>query len=420
MNRKKKIRKITGNIAVLDIGSTKAACFIAGLGDDGAIKVSGIGHQLSKGIRCGHIVDIAEAETSVVSAVSAAEKMADDTIENVVVGIGGKGVVSHSLKVELGIAGEAVTQRDLDDIMQEGRASVEQEDAEAIHVFCVSYTLDDVRNIHDPRGMVGQKLGAELHIVTAPASMIRNISNCLAHCHLNIAEFVSSAYASGLACLEPDEMQLGVTLIDMGGGITSIAVFSGGKNIFTDVVPIGGVHVTNDLAKGLSTSVAHAERLKTLHGGAVPTSSDEQAMIDVPQLGEEDGEDGSNLMPRSIMVGIIRPRLEEIFEIIRSKLEVAGVDEIAGRRVVLTGGASQLLGTRELATRVLGKQVRLVKPKAISGLAESVSGPAFSSATGMLEYARRKALENINATPAGENPTAFSFAGVIQWLKNNF
>ena len=420
MNIKKKPRKISGNIAVLDIGSTKAVCFIAALDSNGTVKVNGIGHQISKGIKSGHIIDIGEAQTSVVSAVNAAEKMADDTIENVVVNIAGSGVVSHSLKVELNIAGEAVTQRDIDDILCEGRSSVENEDAEAIHVFCVSYTLDDIKNIHDPRGMVGRKLGAELHIITAPTSMIHNITNCLANSHLNVADFVSSAHASALSCLEPDEMQLGVTLIDMGGGVTNISVFSGGKNIFTDVVPIGSVHITNDLAKGLSTSVAHAERLKILHGGAVPTSSDEQAMIDVPQLGEEEGDDGSNLMPRAIMVGIIRPRLEEIFEIVRSKLEVAGVDEIAGRRVVLTGGASQLLGARELATRVLGKQIRLVKPRPINGLAEAVSGPAFSTVMGMLEYARHKAVENIQPIPENSQPSGFSFKHIIEWVKNNF
>jgi cell division protein FtsA len=414
----KKQKHFTGSLAVLDIGSTKVACFIADLGPDGNIKVTGIGHQLSKGIRSGHVVDVVEAETSVIAAVHAAEQMADETIENVIVNLCGTGIASRSVTVELTIPGDSVSERDMADIIAEGRSSIENEDVEIIHCFPVQYTLDNIKNIKDPRGMVGEKLGATLHIITAQTKMIRNITNCLARCHLNAAEFITSPYAAGLACLEPDEMELGVTLIDMGGSTTSVAVFVGGKNIYTDVVPIGGMHVTNDMAKGLSTSLTHAERLKTLHGSAVPSSSDDQAMIDVPQLGEEDGIDGSNLMPRSMLVGIIRPRLEEIFEMIRSKVEVAGMDAIAGRRVVLTGGASQLLGTRELASRVLGKQVRLSKPRLLNGLADAVSGPAFSSSIGMIEYGRRKALEERLFGNTRKN--LFSFAHITQWIKNNF
>ncbi len=415
----KKTKNFSGSIAALDIGSTKVVCFIAKLEADGSTKITGIGHQLSRGIRSGHIVDIIEAETSVVAAVHAAEQMADETIENVVVNLGGVGLGSRSVTVELTVSGDTVTERDLADIIAEGRASVESDDNDIVHCFSVSYTLDGVKNISDPRGMVGEKLGADLHIITAPSAMIRNISNCLAHCHLNAAEFVVSPYSSGLACLEPDEMELGVTLIDMGGGVTSISVFAGGKNLFCDIVPIGGGHVTSDLAKGLSTSISHAERLKTLHGSAVPTSADDQAMIDVPQLGEDDADEGNNLMPRSMLVGIIRPRMEELFEMIRSKLEVAGMDVVAGRRVVLTGGASQLLGTRELATRVLGKQVRLAKPRLINGLADAVSGPGFSSSIGMLEYARRKTLEERHAS-SGNKSMPLAMMRIVDWFKNNF
>lgn len=416
-----KIKKFSGNLAVLDIGSAKVACFIAKLEADGIIKAAGVGHQLSKGIRSGHIIDIIEAETSVVAAVHAAEQMADVTIENVVVSLGGAGINSHNVTVELTVSGDTVSARDLEDILREGRSSVESDDIEVIHCFPLSYTLDDVKNINDPRGMIGERLAADLHIVTAPSSMIRNISNCLANCHLNAADFVISPHASGLACLEPDEMQLGVTIIDMGAGSTGIAVFTGGKNLYSDIIPLGGGHVTSDLAKGLSTSIAHAERLKTLHGTAVATSSDDQTMIDVPQLGEEySGEDNANMVPRSIMVGIIRPRLEEIFEMIRGKLEAAGVEELAGRRVVLTGGASQLLGMREIATRVLGKQVRLAKPRTVAGLAEAVSGAPFATATGMLEYARRKTLEEIHMDSMHSKSMPFDLKNIIQWFKDNF
>ncbi len=416
----KKHRNFTGSIAVLDVGSTKVSCFIARLEVDGSIRVTGIGHQLSKGIRSGQVIDTVEAETSILSAVHTAEQMAEETIENVVVSLAGAGISSRRITVELTVPGEGVTERDLADVQEEGLASLANEGVEVLHSFPIGYTLDDVKNIRDPRGMLGERLGADLHAITAPAMMVRNMTQCLARCHLNVAEFIASAYVSGLASLEPDEMELGVTFVDMGGGTTNIAVFSGGKCVYADAIPIGGSHVTSDLARGLSTTINHAERLKTLHGSAVPIASDDQAMLDVPQLGEEDNGDNSNLMPRSMLVGIIRPRLEEIFEIIRSKIEVAGLDSVAGRRVVLTGGASQLIGVRELATRVLGKQVRLSKPRVLSGLADAVSGPAFSNSIGMLEYARRRTLEHQSALSSRGSIMPVSLSRLARWFRENF
>jgi cell division protein FtsA len=416
----KKHRNFTGSIAVLDVGSSKVSCFIARLEADGSIHVTGIGHQLSKGIRSGQVVDTVEAETSILSAVHTAEQMSGETIENVVVGLSGAGISSRHVTVELTVAGEGVTERDLAEIQEEGLASLANEGIEVLHCFPVSYTLDDVKNIRDPRGMLGEKLGAELHVIVVPVMLIRNMTQCLARCHLNAAEFIASAYVSGLASLEPDEMELGVTFVDMGGGTTNLAVFAGGKCLFADSIPIGGSHVTSDLARGLSTSISHAERLKTLHGSAVPIASDDQAMVDVPILGEEDSADSSNLMPRSMLVGIIRPRLEEVFEIIRSKVEVAGLDAVAGRRAVLTGGASQLIGVRELATRVLGKQVRLSKPRVLNGLADAVSGPAFSTSVGMLEYARRRSLERQMVMSSRNTIMPVSLSRLARWFRENF
>ena len=417
----KKHRNFTGSIAVLDVGSTKISCFIARLEADGSIRVTGIGHQLSKGIRSGQVIDTVEAETSILAAVHTAEQMADETIDNIVVGLVGSGISSRRIAVELSVAGEGVTERDLAEAQDEGLASLDGDNVEVLHAFPISYTLDENANIRDPRGMLGEILGADLHAITAPVMMVRNMTQCLARCHLNVAEFVASAYVSGLASLEPDEMELGVTFVDMGGGTTNIAVFSGGKCVYADAIPIGGQHVTSDLARGLSTSISHAERLKTLHGSSVPVSSDDQAMIEVPQLGEEDNDDGANLMPRSMLVGIIRPRLEEIFEIIRSKIEVAGVDAIAGRRVVLSGGASQMIGIRELATRVLGKQVRLSKPRVLNGLADAVSGPAFSTSIGMLEYARRRSLEHqLSSHGRSGSGMPVSLTRLARWFKENF
>ncbi|MFO0389740.1 MAG: cell division protein FtsA [Alphaproteobacteria bacterium] len=409
-----------GSVAVLDIGTAKIACFIANIDSAGEIKITGIGHQLSKGIRSGIITDFAEAEASVVSAVHAAEQMAGETVEDVLISLSGGNLTSRNVTVEMSMLGDEVTDRDVMDIIEQGRASVTHSELDIIHCIPVSYYLDGARGIVDPRKMYGKKLGADLHIITGLPTVTRNLAHCVGRCHLNVGEYIASPYASALSCLEEDEKQLGVTLVDMGAGVTSFCVFAGGKNVYTDAIPIGGSHVTSDIARGLSTSLSHAERLKTLHGSCMASSSDDQVMIDVPPLGEEEF-DETNTMPRSMLVGVIRPRIEEIFEMIRSKLEMAGISSVSGKRVVLTGGASQLLGVREMAANMLGKQVRLGRPRVLPGLAESVSGPAFAASLGMVEYVLKKPMEEqMFALNRRRGNLTAGFEKVVSWFKENF
>lgn len=409
-----------GIVAVLDMGDTKIACFIARVDHEGRLKIMGIGHQVAKGMRAGIITDMNDVENSIVAAVHAAEQMAGETIENVMVNLAGTSLISRNISVEMEVAGASVTERDMADLIQEGSSSVTSDKQEIIHCVPISYFLDESRNIRDPRGLFGKRLGAELHIVLAPNALLKNLAHCIGRCHLNVTRYVVGAYAAGLACLEPDEMELGVTLVDMGGGVTSVAVFVGGKLIYADAVPIGGMHVTNDIAKGLSTSLHHAERIKTLHASVLPSNADGQSMIEVPQLGEESSDNEGHYVPRAMLVNIVRPRLEEIFEMLRSKLEASGMDKTAGRRVVLTGGASQLIGVRELAGQMLGKQVRMGRPKEVQGLAEAVSGSAFATGIGMLQFIDRgvteaDVLEADSATIGGTR-----FQRLLGWVKENF
>lgn len=409
-----------GSIAVLDIGTAKIACFIAYIDSAGEIKIAGIGHQLSKGIRGGVITDFAEAETSIANAVQAAEQMAGGTVENVVVSLSGGNLNSRNISIEMSLFGEEVTDRDIMDIIEQARASIAHSEHEILHSIPVSYYLDGARGIVDPRKMFGKKLGADVHIITGTAGVMRNLAHCVGRCHLNVEEYIAAPYASALSCLDDDEKQLGVTLIDMGAGSTSFCIVAGGKNIYTDCIPIGGMHVTNDIARGLSTSLAHAERLKTLHGSTIATASDDQIMVDVPPLGEEDS-DETNTLPRSMLVGVIRPRIEEIFEMIRSKIEMSNMASYAGKRVVLTGGASQLLGVREMAGNILGKQVRLGRPHELAGLAESVSGPAFATALGMLEYRVKKPIEEqMFDAHLHRGGLRAGFEKLVHWFKDNF
>ena len=408
-----------GIIAVLDIGDTKVACFVAQVDHAGAMRIIGIGHQVARGMKGGTITDMNEVESSIVAAVHAAEQMASETIEDVMVNLSGVGLVSRNISVEMEVAGTSVTERDMVDLIQESNRSVTTDKLEVVHCIPISYFLDDNRGIRDPRGLFGKRLGAELHMVLAPSAHLKNLAHCIARCHLNVTRYIASSYAAGLACLEPDEMELGTTVIDMGGGVTSVSVFVGGKLVHVDAIAVGGMHVTSDIAKGLSTSLYHAERIKTLHGSAQVAPTDGQVMIEVPLLGE-DGEGDGHHIPRSTLGNIVRPRMEELFEMVRSHLESAQVDKIAGRRVVLTGGASQLLGVRELATQMLGKQARIGRPRDVPGMAEAVSGGAFSTVAGMLQFAERRVVEADIFEPDAPTLSGGKLQRFVSWIKENF
>lgn len=419
LNVRSKSRRVPrgGTIAALDVGSTKVVCFIAKVDDPGSIRVVGIGHQVSRGVRSGGIVDMEAAETAIGTAVHAAETMAGEQIRDVLVSLSGGQPESQTLTIETGINGHEIGDGDLKRALAQARNLTIAPDAELIHSIPVGYTVDGSKGIRDPRGMVGERLGVRLHVVTAAANPVRNLISCIGRCHLGVEGFVMSSYAAGLSCLVEDEMDLGVTLIDMGGGTTNIAVFFDGKMVWCDSIPLGGAHVTNDVARGLTTPLAHAERLKTLYGSAIAAGSDEREIIDVPQVGEEE-RGAANHVPKSLLVGIIQPRLEEIFELVRGRLEASGMAKLAGRRVVLTGGASQMTGMRDLAAQVLDKQVRLGRPLRIGGLAESMGGPAFAAAAGLLSYAVQHHADLPALAPLVEPPTGW-WGRVNLWLKEN-
>lgn len=414
----------TGTIAALDIGSSKICCFIARVDEHGRPRIVGIGQQASHGVRAGAVVDMEAAEMAIRSAVDAAERMAGETLEQVVVNLSGGNPASNTVGVEVSINGHAIHDEDLQRALEPHRLTHALNGhaghgREIVHSIATGYAVDGTRGIQDPRGMYGEQLGVSMHVVTAASGPMKNLMHCIERCHLDVATVVVSPYAAGLASLVEDETDLGVTLIDMGGGTTTIAVFGEGEVLHTDVVPVGGQHVTNDIARGLSTSRVHAERMKTLYGHAVAAAADERETIEVPQVGEEDS-GATQQVPRSLLTGIIQPRLEETFELVRSRLEASGAERIAGRRVVLTGGASQLPGIRDLASLVLDKQVRIGRPIRVNGLAEATNGPAYATCAGLLTYA----VEAETAAPRASRPEAREPGNVLgrlgHWLREHF
>ena len=416
--RRPAVRPRGSLIAAVDIGTTKVCCFIARTSDDNP-RVLGIGHQISRGVRNGTIVDLEAAGTSVVNAVHAAEEMAGETIQQVVTNLSGGAFASRLVKAEISVAGREIGDTEVQRVLEQGHLIREPSDRHVIHSVPVGFSIDDSRGIRDPRGMFGDRLGVNMHVVTANAASVRSHVSAIGRSHLELDALVVSPYAAGLSCLVEDEIALGVTVIDMGGGTTTIGVFFDGNLIYADYVPVGGCHVTNDIARGLSTPVAHAERMKTLFGSAISSSTDEREMIAVPQVGEED-EGHVNHVPKSLLVGIIAPRIEETFELVRNRLEASGFDKMAGRRVVLTGGACQLHGAREFAALILDKQVRIGRPQQVRGLAEATGGPAFSTTAGLLHFALSERAE----TPRHGRAPVTTGNGLLgrlgHWLRENF
>jgi len=436
-----KPRATQGDVfSVLDIGTSKIACFIARADEQGQLRVTGIGHQLAEGVRGGLIADMDAVQRAITSAVSTAEQMAGETIDRVVVNVSGPLLMSMGVTVEVPIHGREISPADLERMVSQAQTMAPEDSQdhmlELIHTIPVHYILDGQKGIRDPLGMVGNILQTQLNLVSAAFGPVRTLITAVARCHLEVDRLVAAPYASGLSCLVEDEMDLGCAVLDIGAGTTSLGIFTEGRLIYADGVPLGGGHITNDIARGLTTTLAHAERLKTLYGSAIPTSLDDREIIDVPQVGEEAPE-FANHVPKSHLTRIIQPRLEEIFEMVRARFEKSGLNEVAGRRVVLTGGTSQLPGIREVAQRSLDKQLRLGRPlritrpyaatptraattPAATGLAESTSGPAFATTAGLLAVAQQPDL----AASFGGNIMDFSYSGGLfsrlgQWVRQN-
>lgn len=416
-------------VAALDIGSSKICCFIAKLGSRGSVEVVGIGHQASRGVKSGAIVDLRATEIAVSHAVEAAEIMARDHLEGqpisgVFVNVPGTQVMAHQLSVDQRVAGHEVSDRDVRSALTHARSVAAVGRDELIHVIPADFALDRQRGIVEPRGMKGENLSVQINAITAYSTGLRNLSLVAEQNRLEVDGFCAAPYAAGLSCLVDDEKNLGCTVVDMGGGTTSVAVFMGGKLIYAAAVPVGGNHVTSDIAQGLATSLSDAERIKTLYGSAFAGGIDDGAMIDVPPIGEEEHAQ-ANHVARSYLTRIIQPRIEETFELVRACLVDAGIHAKAGRRVVLTGGAAQLSGLGEIGQMILEKQIRVGRPYRIKGLAEATGGPSFSCAAGLLHYAAEHAQE----IPPVARTSGFSLATpfptewmqkITYWLKENW
>lgn len=424
----RKVRLLT----VLDVGSSKVSCVIARLrpheggallpGRTHRMEVLGIGHQRSRGVKSGVIIDLDAAEQSIRLAVDAAERMAGLTVDSLIVNISAGRLKSETFTASVNLGGHEVEQTDIRRVLAAGAKQALAAERHLVHSLPVGYTLDGERGIRDPLGMLGDSLGVDMHVLTADAAPLRNLELCINRCHLSVEAIVATPYASGLAALVGDEAEMGAACIDMGGGTTTISVFSEGKFIHADAVAIGGNHVTMDVARGFSTRMEDAERLKVMYGSALPSAADDRDLISVPPIGDDE-RDVPNHYPRSVLTRIIRARVEETLELVRDRLNQSGLGHIVGKRVVLTGGASQLPGMPEAARRILARNVRIGRPLGIAGLPEAAKGAAFAATVGLLIYPQVAGIEerSVKAASSGlMTGTGGRIQRVSQWLKESF
>lgn len=417
-------------VAALDVGTSKIACLIARLTPAGEVapgdwrthraRILGIGHQRSRGVKNGVIVDMEEAEAAIRQTVDAAERMAGAQVDSILVSIAGGRLASRHFSAKTQIGGREVSDADVHRALEASALHSQHRGRVALHSMATGFSLDGVDGVREPREMIGDELGVDLHVASCDQTALRNLILAAERSHLRIEAIGAAPYMAGLSALEPDEAEMGVVLVDMGAGGTSVAIFAGGALTHVDGVTLGGNHVTMDIARGLDARVSDAERLKTVHGAAIGSTADERETVSFTHVGDS-GEHRAHV-PRSHLLRIIRPRIEETMEFLRDRLKKAGYPPNPGRRVVLTGGAAQLTGVAEAARAILGGQARVGRPIGVEGLPDSVASPAFAAAAGLLVYPQASGREYFE--PHREQRAATGTDGYMsrvgRWLMDSF
>jgi len=422
-----------GVVAILDVGTSKVACLVLrfdgealpredGLGSmagQSQFRVIGAATTQSRGVRFGEIDAIPETERAIRTAVQAAQKMADVRVDHVIACLSGARPKSYGLAGEITLAQGRASEGDVGRVLAACDVPDFGEGREVLHAHPVNFAIDHRSGLSDPRGHVGNRLAADMHLVTIDMTALQNLLYCIKRCDLELAGIASSAYVSGVAALVEDEQELGSACIDMGGGATGLSIFIKKHMIFTDAVRLGGEHVTADIAKGLRVSTANAERIKTMHGGVYATGMDDREMI---EIGGDSGdwEHDRRLVSRAELIGIMRPRVEEILEETRAMLDAAGFDQLPSQQIVLTGGASLIPGLDGLAARILGQSVRLGRPLRVQGLPQAATGAAFSSAVGLCLFAAHPQDEWWDFEIPAERYPARSLRRAVRWFKDNW
>ncbi len=423
-----------GVIAILDVGSSKIACLVLrfdgpeafsegdGVGSmagQSSFRVIGAATTRSRGVQFGEVNAMAETERAIRTAVQAAQKMANVRVDHVIACLSGGRPRSYGLDGQVDVQGQVVTEGDIGRVLAECEVPDLGEGREVLHAQPINFALDHRSGLADPRGQIGHQLATDMHLLSIDASIIENLLYCIKRCDLELAGLASSAYVAGISSLVEDEQELGAACIDMGGGSTGISIFMRKHMIYADSVRMGGDHVTSDISMGLQVAPAMAERIKTFYGGVLATGMDDREMIEV---GGETGdwERDRRTVSRAELIGIMRPRVEEILEEVRMRLDASGFEHLPSQQIVLTGGGSQIPGLDGLASKILGQQVRLGRPLRVQGLPQAATGAAFSAAVGLSLFAAHPQDEWWDFEIPAEKYPARSFKRAVRWFRENW
>jgi cell division protein FtsA len=401
-------------IVGLDIGTSKVVALVGEVGVDGAIEVLGLGSQPSRGLKKGVVVNIESTVQSIQRAVEEAELMAGCEIHSVFAGIAGSHVRSLNSHGVVAIRDREVTHGDVEHVIDAAKAVAIPADQKILHVLPQEFIVDGQEGIRDPIGMSGVRLEAKVHIVTGAESAAQNIEKCIKRCGLEVDDVVLEQLASSFSVLTDDEKELGVCLVDIGGGTTDLAVFAHGAIRHTAVIPIAGDQVTNDIAVSMRTPTQHAEDIKIRYACALSQLANPDESIEVPSVGDRP----SRRLARQTLAEIVEPRYEELFGLVREELRRSGFEEVIAAGIVLTGGSAKMEGAIELAEEVFHVPVRLGLPQQVHGLTDVVKNPVFSTSVGLLLYARDNFMPARRGRSLGNAKTAID--RMRAWFQGNF
>ena len=397
-------------VTALDVGSSKVSALIAEPGEGGELKILGTGQRQSQGVRRGFVADMEKTEGAIREAVEQAERIAATNIEDVFVGFSAGGLVSSLASVEVQIGGRRVIKEDVDQLLGVGRDSIDAEGRMILHALPALYTVDGLQGVKKPLGLHADRLAVDIHVIAAEPSPVRNLDLCVRSAHLGVEAIVASPVAAGKACLSEEERELGVALVELGAGVTNVSVFAGGMLVGLKSIAVGGIDITDDIAAAFGTRRVEAERMKCFYGSAMTSPRDNHDMIELaPMAGGEDGTEAARIT-RAQLIAVIRQRLEHLMGDIAAALKDLGFSGPFGRQVVLTGGGSELKGIADYAQGVLGRAVRIGRPK-MPGLPEAHSGPAFTTLAGLAQFAASNELDLRSLSAGGEQIAPKSDAG---------
>ena len=423
-----------GVVAILDVGSSKIACLIlrfdgtGRLSDDNSIgslagqsgfRVIGAATTRSRGVNFGEVTAMQETERAIRTALQAAQKMAEIRVDHVIACFSGANPRSYGLNAQIELEGQVVDENEISRVLAACDVPEYGAGREVLHAQPVNFALDHRSGLADPRGQLGQSLSVDMHMLTVDADAIQNLAYCIKRCDLELAGIASSSYVTGVSSLVEDEQELGSACIDLGGGSTGISIFMKKHMIYADSVRMGGDHITADISKGLGVPMANAERIKTFYGGVHATGMDDREMIDI---GGDTGdwEHDRRTVSRAELIGIMRPRVEEILEEVRARLDAAGFEHLPSQQIVLTGGGSQIQGLDSLASRILGQQVRQGRPLRVHGLPQAATGPGFAGAVGLCLFAANPQDEWWDFEIPVDRYPARSFKRAVKWFRDNW